>query len=501
MSDVASRPQLLGDKLNIPTEDELRQMDPKQRRELIRWATPRIVEEFFPVVPHPPQQLFLWMNNLEVFYGGAGGGGKSIALLLAALQYADVPGYNALILRRTYADLSLPGALMDRARELLSDTPARPVDAGRAWVFPSGARLTFGYAQHYNEIYRYRSAELQFVAYDELTTFDERTYTFMFARLRRPAVPCRTCHRPLRRDVDGLWRHRGDAANECARPRPDPRAVARYPPAADGTTVFDVPLRMRSASNPGGIGHGWVRDRFVNPITRDPQTVFVPARLQDNPSLDADTYMESLEHLDSIERARILKGDWLVTDAGKMFQRHWFRIVSDMPAAARVRMVRYWDMAATEVRAGRDPDWTVGALVGFHDGVWYISDLRRARMTPLGVEQLVAQTAMMDGRRVTIWIEQEPGSSGKATVDFYRRKVLAGFEVRGNVASGSKAERARPLSSAAEAGNVCLVEGAWNRDFLDEAELFPTPGVHDDIVDAVSGAVEVLAVRRARLRA
>lgn len=489
----------LGEPIRVPTLAELEALSPAERRQLIAWATPRLVEQFTPVLPHPPQQAFLWLNCLEAFYGGAGGGGKSVALLLAALQYVDVPGYNALILRRTYADLSLPGALMDRARELLSDTPARPVDSGRAWVFPSGARITFGYAQYYNEVYRYRSAELQYVAYDELTTFDEKTYTFMFARLRRPAVPCLTCRAALRRQLSGLWRH-PKSSTDCTLPSPDPRALARYPPAPDGTTVFDVPLRMRSASNPGGIGHGWVRDRFVNTPTRDPNTVFVPAKLSDNPSLDAESYSESLAHLDGVERARILNGDWSVADAGKMFQRQWFKVVPEIPAAAARHMTRYWDLAATEVRVGRDPDWTAGALVGFHEGVWYVADMRRAQLTPRGVEQLVTQTAATDGRRVSIWIEQEPGASGKSTVDTYRRRVLPGYEVRGSLPSGSKAERARPLSSAAEAGNVLLVEGPWIRAFLDEAELFPTTGVHDDQVDCLSGALSVMATRRARLR-
>lgn len=510
---------VLGERLHVPTLAEIEALSPAERRRLIAWATPRITEEFFTVTPHPPQQAFLWLNALEAFYGGAGGGGKSVSLLLAALQYVDVPGYSALILRRTYADLSLPGALMDRAMELLLDTPARPVDGGRSWVFPSGARLTFGYAQFYNEIYRYRSAEFQYVAYDELTTFEEKTYTFMFGRLRRPAVPCLTCRRILRRQSSGLWKHTkggeilinpldpdstalAPALKSCGRERPDPKALRRYPPAPDGTTVFDIPLRMRSASNPGGIGHGWVRDRFVNQATRDPKTVFVPALLQDNPSLDAESYIESLAHLDPVERERILNGDWEVADGGKMFRRHWFKVIPSIPAAAARRMTRYWDLAATEVKLGRDPDWTAGALVGFYDGVWYIADIRRAQLTPRGVEQLVAQTAAVDSRRVSIWIEQEPGASGKAVVDTYRRRILPGFEVRGNPTSGagSKTERARPFSSAAEAGNVVLVEGPWIRAFLDEAELFPTPNVHDDQVDAVAGALSVMATRRARLR-
>src|SRR5262245_29521245 len=89
-----------------------------------------------PWCPHSPtekQRAFLDAMELEVLFGGAGGGGKSVALLMAALQHIDVPGYSALILRRTYADLSKPGGLMARAREWLADSRARAVDGGRAW--------------------------------------------------------------------------------------------------------------------------------------------------------------------------------------------------------------------------------------------------------------------------------------------------------------------------------------------------------------------------------
>jgi hypothetical protein len=75
-----------------------------------------------PLVPHEPtprQAAFLMLECLEAFYGGAGGGGKSDALLMAALYYADIPGYNALIIRRNLADLAMPGALMERAHEWL----------------------------------------------------------------------------------------------------------------------------------------------------------------------------------------------------------------------------------------------------------------------------------------------------------------------------------------------------------------------------------------------
>ena len=100
---------------------------------------------FIPVSPTPKQLAFLLLPSLEALYGGSAGGGKSIALLMAALQYVDHPGYSALILRKSYTDLALPGALMDKAGEWLGGTAAQPKDGGKSWEFPSGASLTFGY--------------------------------------------------------------------------------------------------------------------------------------------------------------------------------------------------------------------------------------------------------------------------------------------------------------------------------------------------------------------
>src|SRR5579862_6576537 len=130
--------------------------------------------------PHPKQQrLLLHSHTREVFYGGAGGGGKSESLWYAALQYVEVPGYAALILRRTYADLSKPGALMDRSRDYLADTEATFNERDKRWTFPSGASITFGYLQHENDKFQYASSEFQYIAFDELTHFSESQYTFL----------------------------------------------------------------------------------------------------------------------------------------------------------------------------------------------------------------------------------------------------------------------------------------------------------------------------------
>ena len=186
---------------------------------------------------------------------------------------------------------------------------------------------------------------------------------------------------------------------------------------------------------------------------------------------------------------------FLEEQEGGMFQRQWFAnaIVDDWPRDART--VRYWDRAATEATDGNDPDYTAGCLMAAKDGRYWIIDMQHARLTPKGNEDLIAAIAARDGTGTSIRMEEEPGSSGKDTIDHYARRVLVGYDFRGVRATGSKVERAAPFSAACEAGNIMIVRGPWDyNDFIDELCAFPR-GLHDDRVDAASGAFSELARR------
>lgn len=221
-------------------------------------------------IPHAPQEkqhAFLWLPNRHAMYGGQAGGGKSDALLMAALQYVDVPNYAALIIRQSFPDLNQPGAIMHRAKQWLVGQPGVKWNANeRTFTFPNGSQLVFGFLKRDDDVFQYQSAEYQFIGFDELTQFTEFQYQYMESRLRR---------------LEG----------------------------------FPVPVRMRGATNPGGKGHQWVRRKFVEK-TKESDYAFIPASLADNQYIDRAEYTISLQHLDPYTRAQLLHGDWTARPPG-----------------------------------------------------------------------------------------------------------------------------------------------------------------------------------------
>lgn len=397
-----------------------------------------------PYVPHEPtikQAEFLVYTGRECMFGGAAGGGKSDSLLMSALMYASQTDYSALILRRTYADLSLPGAIMDRAGEWLRSTDAQWHDKSKTWIFPSGATLTFGYLETENDKYRYQGAEFQCICFDELTQFSETQYQYLFSRLRK---------------LEGS----------------------------------DVPLRIRAASNPGGLGHQWVRERFI--VGGADDRLFIPARLSDNPYLNQEQYAASLKALDPVTRAQLEDGNWDISAKGEMFQRDWFTIVESAPQCTRY--VRFWDKAATEPTSKNpDPDYTVGLLLGELNNEYYVLDLVHFRKNPGDTDKIIEQTVKMDGPNVTQRMEEEPGSAGKSIIDTYARTIFKGYDFRGIKSTGSKIARAKPVSSAAFNRLIKIVRAHWNSELFWELEMFPHDGAHDDIVDGLAGAYNELS--------
>jgi predicted phage terminase large subunit-like protein len=408
-----------------------------------------------PHSPWPKQAAFCsdladWSFR-EGFYGGAAGPGKSDALLMSALKYVEHPHYSALLVRETYAMLDQPGGLIFRAHEWLDPTDATWNGSRHMWTFPSGATLTFRHLGGARAERNFQGAEFHFVGIDEVTDFTLSAYRWLFSRLRR----------------------RADSV---------------------------LPNRMRCASNPIGPGRDWVKARFVD--KRAPGRFFLPGLLEDNPALDQADYDRSLRLLGSIRYQQLRYGNWDIKPEGRMFKRHWWKIIDPWDVPDRLELVRRWDMAGTETpkkpaaRKADDPDWTVGLLLGRdREGLLYVLDVERFREGAAVKERRIREIAEADREkhgRFKVRMEQEPGSSGKDLVSVYRRTILHGFDFRGEPSTGSKETRAQPIAARAEAGDVHLVIGPWVEDFVDELAEFPE-GLHDDQVDALSGAYDDLA--------
>lgn len=242
--------------------------------------------------PQPKQRLFQERPEYEALYGGAAGGGKSDALLAEALRQVHIPHYRAIIFRKTYPQLS---ELIDRSKQMYQPAfpRARYNHTEHFWLFPSGAKIYFGSMQREQDRTNYQGKRYDFVAFDELTHFTWQEYSYMMSR-NRPGGP--------------------------------------------GTRVY-----IRATTNPGGRGHGWVKDRFitaappltpikgeyeiiapdgtVQKITR--KRIFVPASVFDNAELlrNDPAYLANLAMMPEAERNALLYGSWDSFD-GQVF-REW----------------------------------------------------------------------------------------------------------------------------------------------------------------------------------
>lgn len=423
---------------------DLTKLDADQLQKLL---TPRLTK-YIPVDPTPKQRAFLLMNDTkEILYGGAAGGGKSVAQLAGALQFVDVPNYSAILFRRTFADLAQPGALIDLSKQWLQPFvktgEVRWSEKDKRYTFPSGASLSFGYLETANDKYNYQGAEFQYIGIDECTQIDPSNYRYMFSRLRKKKE-------------------------------------------------MQVPLRFRATTNPGGMFGEYYYQRFFVE-GKENGRIFISAGLEDNPHLDVEQYEQALNELDPIEREQLRHGNWKIKANGDLLDRRWFNIVPYHEVPSNASRVRFWDLAGTDPskrkgRNKREPDWTVGFKLACYQGMYWIEDIIRIQKKPLEIEEAVKAAAAIDGYSCAIRMEQEPGSSGIITIDHYARNVLAGYDFAGVVSSGSKVERSRAASAAAQAGRVMISDRCRNMlPFLDEADLFPY-GAHDDTIDGFSGA-------------
>lgn len=222
------------------------------------------------------QEKFIKSDAFETLFGGAAGGGKSYGQLVDALLYAlKYPKSKQIIFRSTFADLEK--SLIRVSLDIYPLSIADYNSSKHTWKFNNGSIIDFGYIQYEKDVYQYQSAEYDVIRFDELTHFTEFMYTYMISRCR-------------------------------------------------GANPY--PKRIKSSTNPGGVGHTWVKERFIDigepnvihnckletgeEVTR----IFIPSLVTDNKFMleyDPD-YIKRLDALPEKERKALKYGDWDIYD-------------------------------------------------------------------------------------------------------------------------------------------------------------------------------------------
>ena len=429
-----------------------------------------------------PQSLFLSSKADIALYGGAAGSGKSYALLMEPLRHFFNSKFGCVIFRRTSVQIRNEGALWDDSTKLYSPLDAKPRQSSLSWEFSSGMRVKFAHLEYDKDVYSWQGSQIPLICFDELTHFTKKQFFYMLSRNRSASgvkgyIRC-TCNPDASSWVRGFidWWVGDDGLIIKER-----SGVLRYF-VNDSDTIHweDTPEKLIK--------------KFGS--TCEPKSfTFISANIYDNKILlEKDPgYLSNLKALSKIERARLLEGNWnILPTAGNYFQREWFPIVDTIPGNW-IRVVRFWDRAATKPNeTNSDPDWTRGLLLyQYSTNFFVVGDLRSMRDTPMNVERFIKNTASQDGYSVSIISQQDPGSAGVSEAEHFV-KLLQGYDVRTIVISKDKETRARPVSAQCERGNILILRSLWNDEFFKELENFPE-GVHDDIVDTLSGSFNYLS--------
>ena len=251
-------------------------------------------------LPFSKQNVFHRSGAKYRLFGGAAGPGKSKALLIEAILQANRhSGVNTLLLRRTFPELE-SSLLRYFRRDVPRELYRGYNDAKHIVTWRNGSTTQFGYSRSENDIYQYQGAEYKFIGIDELTLFTLAQWQFLTSR------------------------------NRC--PVPGARAT------------------MAGATNPGNIGHAWVKSLWIDkrpaagmdsPDKYDPSDYdFIPARVHDNPIYAADeSYLKALKALPENLRRAFFEGDWEVF-AGQYFDN--FNTFHHVVHAEEIQFEPWW---------------------------------------------------------------------------------------------------------------------------------------------------------------
>lgn len=451
--------------------------------------------------PQPgPQEQFLSTPADIAIYGGAAGGGKSFGILLEGARHNEIKDFGGVIFRRTSPMITNEGGLWDESNKIYPLLGAKQKETDHSWTFPSGSVLSFSHLQHEKNVLDWQGSQLCFLGFDELTHFTEKQFFYMLSRNRSTCGVKPYVRATTNPDAES-WVAEFIAwwiDQETGLPIPERAGKLRYfirvnnvLKWANSAEELDDEFQVIRRALPEDIRESAQAGDFIKSVT------FIPSNVYDNKKLLASNpqYLANLLALPLVERERLLGGNWKIkATAGKVFNREWFGLAEALPKIDLI--CSYWDFAATEKEVkGDDPDFTARVMIGYSkaEKKWFILDMLAVQQNPASVEKLFFQTCQTDrdkakllGARFMVRWEIEPGSAAKR--ESHRlTTALKGYDAKGKNFKGDKLARARSLAVQAETGNVKILKGSWNSEFL--SHMHGQPDLpHDDIMDAAAGS-------------
>lgn len=426
----------------------------------------------------------------DVCMFGASGAGKTIALIISSLGiYIDKKGnrkflvnrpeYRCLVLRREAVLLERAGLLSTAQTWYRNYFPTVKYNkVNKTFTFPSGAQITFAGCERDEDKEKFKGySELHCVCFEELTQFSESIFNFITSRMR---------------------------------------------------TKTDIPLRIRSTTNPGDLYEDWVRERYkywitkcVVPLEREMQctsgeVIYRQYDRLSNKVIVSNKEFEGSESISGVETfindvkkdndvlmsnalgngvliSQLVEGIWGLKDAsGTFFKEHYFSVVDEVPTPKVT--CRYWDKACS----GQKGDYLCGMKVShFKKGTesfYVIEDTILVKPEPSEVFNIIKKAAKEDGEHVTCILEKEPGSSGKELSYIYKSDLERDrVRVLIDEKRVSKIDRASFIAPLAKSKHIMYIQKSEMNEVLKQLVSFPSKNINDDAVDCLSGAIFYLS--------
>lgn len=438
-----------------------------------------------------PQEQFLGSSADIAIYGGAAGGGKTWALLMEPLRHIGNPKFGAVFFRRTTVQIRNEGGLWDESTKLYPDLGGDPSEHVLTWKFPKGSSISFAHLEHDKTRLNWQGSQIPLLCFDELTHFSAAQFWYMLSRNRsmcgvRPYVRA-TCN-----------------------PDPDSWVAEFIAWWIDQNTGYAIPDRAGKvrwfvrvgdqimwADSPDDLTQYTMPDEGGNQVPVPAKSVtFIPAALTDNKALMAADpgYMANLLALSSIERERLLGGNWKVRAESGMFRADWWRFYT-IPPLITHRII----FADTANKTKTMNDYSVFQCWGYTAtkqavlldqirGKWEAPDLL------VQARAFWAKHKDAQGQAALRAIKVEDKSSGTGLIQTLKREGVPILPIQRNI---DKVTRAYDAAPYIESGNVLLPQQApWLSDYLAEFSAFPN-GAHDDMVDPTMDAIAEIDARKA----